>query len=451
MARESKRGGGRTEEERRMLLLQRAQAEEEMAKKKEETLTLFLEDKLQEEEKNTAGNLLKLNEVWRSILRHGRAGELRGDMEVLRPTFERQLDGLDNSVKTLQRDLQEAELQWAQVWRVHLQQLERLRSLQHKRVELVKQQWGNLLQELHSRFISERRQMNSASARRRADLEDASLPLEQQHQELMEQIQKLYNRSKTVYWTSHKLQIALLLQEDIQDPPLLELQKERQQLIRMKDEAEKEAKKLQDTATLLHHQLIASETGNQALEQDLRDATQKVAARTLVLQDQLTRGRGAARRRLTLLTVRSAAAAKKLKAVVAKGEKVLRVAEVGRRLEGDQGDLLTCPLAEQRQETGAETEGPEEETAVTLRTTVSVLKLGALRTQRDALTRDNLQLKLLLQECLDAMTVSDRDPGGHALLAVGGAPTTAVPPEAGRRLADRRHTVIEGAHVARHY
>lgn len=40
-------------------------------------------------------------------------------------------------------------------------------------------------------------------------------------------------------------QIALLLQEDIQDPPLLELQKERQQLIRMKGEAEKEAKKLQ--------------------------------------------------------------------------------------------------------------------------------------------------------------------------------------------------------------
>lgn len=142
---------------------------------------------------------------------------------------------------------------------------------------------------------------------------------------------------------------------------------------------------LQDTATLLHHQLIASETGNQALEQDLRDATQKVAARTLVLQDQLTRGRGAARRRLTLLTVRSAATAKKLKTVVAKvtrvrltqfgplspcahsypslrlqGEKVLRVAEVGRRLEGDQGDLLTCPLAEQRQGTGAETEGPEE-------------------------------------------------------------------------------------------
>ncbi|XP_037342063.2 dynein regulatory complex subunit 2 [Pungitius pungitius] len=450
MARESKRGGGRTEEERRMLLLQRAQAEEEMAKKKEETLTLFLKDKLQKEEKNTAGNLLKLNEGWRSILRQGRARELRGDMEVLRQTFERQLDGLDSSVKTLQRDLQEAELQWAQVSRVHLQQLERLRSLQHKRVELVKQQWENLLQELHSRFISERRQMTSASARRRADLEDAGLPLEQQHQELMEQIQDLYRSSVMAHQMSHQQRIALLLQEEEttqdqtpQDQTLApQLQEEHQQLLRMKDVTEKKAKNLQDTANLMSRQLITSETRNQALERELRDATQKVTSRTLELRDQLTRGGGAARRRLTQLAVQSDAAAMKLKAVVAKGEKVLRGAELCRRLERDQEDLLTSPPEE--------TEGPDEETsalqAVTLRTNVSVLKLEALRTQRDALTRDNLQLKLLLQQRLDALTVSDPAP-----LAVGGAPTTAVLPEAGRRLALRRHVVIEGAHAARRH
>ncbi|KAL6106066.1 ccdc65 [Pungitius sinensis] len=453
MARESKRGGGRTEEERRMLLLQRAQAEEEMTKKKEETLTLFLEDKLQKEEKNTAGNLLKLNEGWRSILRQGRARELRGDMEVLRQTFERQLDGLDSSVKTLQRDLQEAELQWAQVSRVHLQQLERLRSLQHKRVELVKQQWENLLQELHSRFISERRQMTSTSARRQADLEDAGLPLEQQHQELMEQIQELYSSSVMAYRMSHQQRIALLLQEEetIQDqspqdqtlaPQLLKLQEEHQQLLRMKDVTEKKAKNLQATANLMSRQLITSETRNQALERELRDATQKVTSRTLELRDQLTRGGGAARRRLTQLAVQSDAAATKLKAVVAKGEKVLRGAELCRRLERDQEDLLTSPPEE--------TEGPDEETsalqAVTLRTNVSVLKLEALRTQRDALTRDNLQLKLLLQQRLDALTVSDPAP-----LAVGGAPTTAVLPEAVRRLALRRHVVIEGAHAARRH
>ncbi|KAM8913949.1 dynein regulatory complex subunit 2 [Spinachia spinachia] len=456
MAREAKRGGGRTEEEKRMLLLQRAQAEEEMAKKKEETLTLFLKDKLQKEEKNTAGNLLKLDEGWRSILRQSRAGELRENMEVLRQTFERQLDGLGSSVKTLQRDLQEAELQWAQVRRIHLQQLERLRSLQHKRVELVQQQWENLLQELRSRFMAERRQMTSASARQRADLEDAGQPLEQQHQELMEEIQELYSSSVMAYRMCHEQRIALLLQEEnIQDQtpqdqtlvPLLPERQEEQQLIRMKDAAEKKAKQLQDTASFLLHRLLASETGNQAAEQQLRNATQKVTSRTLVLRDQLARGRGAARRRLIGLTVQSDAAAKKLKAVVAKGEKVFRVSQVCRRLERDHRDLLTSPLGET---TGAETAGPDEETsalqAVTLRTNVSVLKLEALRTKRDALTRDNLQLKLLLQQRLDAMTVSDRDVGGPALLAVGGAPTASVLPEAGRR-----HNVIEAAHAARRY
>lgn len=61
--------------------------------------SLWIQDKLQKEERNTAVNLLKLNEGWRSILRQTRAGELRGDLAVLSQTFERQLDGLDSVVK----------------------------------------------------------------------------------------------------------------------------------------------------------------------------------------------------------------------------------------------------------------------------------------------------------------------------------------------------------------
>uniref|UniRef100_A0A7N8XWG5 Dynein regulatory complex subunit 2 n=1 Tax=Mastacembelus armatus TaxID=205130 RepID=A0A7N8XWG5_9TELE len=93
------KGGGKTEEERLVYLQQRAQAEEEMAKKKEEILTLFLKDKLQKEQKNTALNQLKLNEGWRTILRQTRAAELRKDISVVSQTFERQLDGLCSVVK----------------------------------------------------------------------------------------------------------------------------------------------------------------------------------------------------------------------------------------------------------------------------------------------------------------------------------------------------------------
>lgn len=56
-------------------------------------------------------NLLKLNEGWRSMLRHTRDLELRRDVTVLRHTFESNLDVLDNIIKvnvlpkTLQLDV----------------------------------------------------------------------------------------------------------------------------------------------------------------------------------------------------------------------------------------------------------------------------------------------------------------------------------------------------------
>uniref|UniRef100_A0A665W9A0 Dynein regulatory complex subunit 2 n=1 Tax=Echeneis naucrates TaxID=173247 RepID=A0A665W9A0_ECHNA len=94
MPKKAKKGGGRME-----FLQQRAQAEEEMAKKREETLAQFLKDKLEKEEKNTAGNLRKLNDGWRGILRQTRDLELRQEISIFSQTFERQLDGLDNVIK----------------------------------------------------------------------------------------------------------------------------------------------------------------------------------------------------------------------------------------------------------------------------------------------------------------------------------------------------------------
>lgn len=57
------------------------------------------QDKLQREERNTAVNLLKLNEGWRSILRQTRTVELREDIAVLSQTFERRLDALDSIIR----------------------------------------------------------------------------------------------------------------------------------------------------------------------------------------------------------------------------------------------------------------------------------------------------------------------------------------------------------------
>lgn len=77
----------------------------------------------------------------------------------------------------------------------------------------------------------------------------------------------------------------------------------------------------------------------------------------------------------------------------------------------------------------------------------AVLQRAALKKHKDAMSRENQQLRLLLGQHLDAMTVNDDTFNGHHVpLAVNPAPTDTAPPET-----NRRHTVIEAVHVAKHF
>lgn len=76
----------------------------------------------------------------------------------------------------------------------------------------------------------------------------------------------------------------------------------------------------------------------------------------------------------------------------------------------------------------------------------AVLHREALRRHKDDMSRENQQLRLLLHQHLDAMTLSeDALYGSHPLLAVSPAPTTAAPLDN-----SRHYTVIEAVHAAKH-
>lgn len=108
------------------------------------------------EESNTAVNLLKVNDGWRSILRQTRRAELRHDVTVLSQTFERHLDGLDCLLHNLEADIHKADQQAAEVRCIHVRNLKRLQEVQNKRLRILQQQWESGLQLLTSKFNSER-------------------------------------------------------------------------------------------------------------------------------------------------------------------------------------------------------------------------------------------------------------------------------------------------------
>ncbi|KAK2826819.1 hypothetical protein Q5P01_021033 [Channa striata] len=476
MPKAQKKGGGakaKTEEEKLLYLQQKAQAEEEAAKKKEELLTLFLKDKLQKEQKNTALNLLKLNEGWRTILRQSRAAELRKERDVHTQMFERQMYNLDSVIESLQRSLWEAEHQSAQACSVNLHHLEHLRAQQERRLTSLQGPWVDCVQQLSSRFSSEREQMLTQRQQHLSDLHDAVFTVELQHKDMMKEIDRLRLKNIALYESAiEDMRAALALEEqgklkkttlryqqarqlfDQEAKELDHLVKTNEHYRRMEDTLDKRIKKLQE---LIVNQktLNFSKTDDETVERDMRDARNEVNKNTQRLRSQLLQDGTTARNQLTDLTLQSNGAAKKLREVINKGERFLRVAEICRKLESEQENIFTSSAAEsQRQERPVSEEDrqakdvPEfpELRRVVLHINNALLHREALRKEKEDLSRENQQLRLLLRQHLDAMTVSeDALNGRHALLTVHQAPTTTAPADAGRR-----HTVIEAVHVVKH-
>nr|XP_033499331.1 dynein regulatory complex subunit 2 [Epinephelus lanceolatus] len=450
------KGGGKTEEERLLLLQQRAQAEEEMTRKKEEILTLFLKDKLQKEERNTAVNLLKICESWRSILRQSRAAEGHRDSVVHSQTHERRLDLVVSVVENLEHDLQQAERQLAQARRVHQQHQERLVAQHHKQQEcFVQQQWDDCLQHLSSMFSSEREQKSSLSQQLGDKQEHVKTTVRQQHQTEMNEILKLLAENTPAdKRTALEEEEADMIQENT-DRPEEETPQNQEAVQLCSVEAEKlgrsqQKKKLKEDVVRPRARLNSSMRENELVEQDLMADIRQVNRWTHELRDRLTEARVAARKQLTELTVQSNEAAKKLQAVLAKGGKVSRVVAMCHKLEKNVLVSLPPPEEVRQERSGLAIDEPVQEISelqqVMRSINTSVLQREAQRKQKRDLMQENQQLRILLRQHLDAMMVSDSDINTpHALLNVYRAPATTAP-----HVTDRRHNVIEAVYVVQH-
>ncbi|XP_069565746.1 dynein regulatory complex subunit 2 isoform X2 [Brachyistius frenatus] len=452
MPKKAKKGVRKTEAERLVQLQQRTQAEEEMAKKKEETLTLFLKDKLQKEQRDTVGNLLKLSDGWRTTLRQTRDGELRKDSGVLHQTFVRRLDDLDSVVEMV-RELQEVELQAAQVQAGHLQQVEGRRAQQDKRIWSWQQQWDKNLQDLDSKFSCDKVKMKVQSEQLNVKLQDLSSSAENQNKEQMADIQRQFEENLESHVTANQSKVTI--KKDHHDPlgqkaealknkamdsevinVVLRTNKEKI------DAQVKRSEELQENIKLISCQ-------RQTVEEELTAATNEVNQKILTLQTQFTRCRTDARKRLTELSVQGHSATNRLQAVYTKGENVLRAADMYCKLESKH-DISSSSSSsslssshhteEQDRNTAAqEVGGFPEMQQLMRRLSAPLLLREALQKRKETLSQENKQLELLLRRDDDALD------GHRAPLPVLRVPTTTV-----RLATGRANNVIEAVHVVQH-
>ncbi|XP_077477564.1 dynein regulatory complex subunit 2-like [Stigmatopora argus] len=430
-------------------------AQQEVNKKREELLTLFLTVKVRREEHNSRLNRIKINQVWREVLRQARSRQLRDDIIILGQTFQRRMDALDDVIKNLSRDLEDAERQSARVSRLHLQHAERLRTLLDERVAIVRSRWEERLRDVGRGFAENRKETSLRAGCRHGDVEEAALTLSRRHEDVTRALHAAYADAVAAQRDAQRDRVAALRGADAvkleekrrqvrdgkqdaeqADSPARHLMSRNQRLMRETIKDVTRVKKLQAAVTDLRGKLGTCRTETASGANALTNATADVTTKTRRLREDTARTRRASRERLSVLALWTDDALQKLRAVIAKGEKVLNAAAICGKIED-----VTSPPPGGDDEPQAVTEPTKtfpEMVQLTRRLNTALLRRSALARRAKELRGDNHQLQVLLRGHLDAMTPG----GGHALLSVEAAPTTDGPTAGAAR-----PNVIEAKHV----
>ncbi|XP_074710038.1 dynein regulatory complex subunit 2 [Strix uralensis] len=433
-----------------LLLQSQALAEEEAAKRKGEMLTRFLKDKLAKEERSSTLNLHELRTRWRAVLRDAKAKALHRDIEILSQTFARVMDCKDGVIESLVTDLEEAEEQHARALRSHLHNIDRLLQLQRCRLRCLEEGYGAQLQALRMEFEGERRTILEQHERESRYLRDVALAAERDHAENNHEATLNFQsarddiKNKSLQEKQHsRLQLegkAEVLWEQFQRAvqsyaEATKHQKVAFEVLKEKDkkssrEMEKQAKKLQklqDSVTATKGRIAAHLRESEEQNRRGREEKEKALRRLQELKSEMNQARAKAHGSLARLTAQSNAALTALAQVVEKAQRILRLAELCRRLESEEEKVLPfypSSLEEEEEQRDARRvleEPPAEPLARALGDYVGLerfwqrfnkakLEELALARQRAALSQRNRRLRELLRQYLGGISVFHAPP-----------------------------------------
>ncbi|XP_038294234.1 dynein regulatory complex subunit 2 [Canis lupus baileyi] len=434
-----------SDEEQLLLFQQKMLAEEEMAKKKERLLSQFLKDKLAKEEHNSVLNLNKINTQWRTVLREVKTRELHKDIEILSQTFERVVDCKDSVIKSLARDLSEAEEQYAHALRSHLHSIDQLLALQRCRLNLLEESYNTELEALTKEFETERKTIIDQHEKEIHYLQDVFMAMEQNYidseYESKLEFQSMWDDLKNKNLEKkHFLRLQLenivdlwrRFQEALKNyTDATEDQKIAFETLKVKDEKSskeieaqmKKIQRLQDAIIILKNKILVHSRESEDQNQYIRKDKELILAQLRKLKAQRTQARELSQENLVKLTVESNAALKALRKIVDKGEKILKLAEICRKFETEEEKVLpfySSVLTPEEQEKIEEIY-PEELTEELAKVIVNYtgmenfwkrynkvkLEQLSLQYRHAQLLEINGKLREMLKQYLDGISVSD--------------------------------------------
>ncbi|XP_065893578.1 dynein regulatory complex subunit 2-like [Dysidea avara] len=480
-----------TEEQRIIFLEQMRLEEEEKQKQKEEMLSRYLKDKLKKEEQAASLNRAKLQNQWRVLMRQAKADELRKDIQILSQTFERVIDRKDAIIKSLARDIEEAEEQYQIALRSHLQNIDSLIDFQSKRIRSLEEEFKDELEVLEREFETERQLMLCRHEQEMRELSDIMLAMEirfnERESEAMQEFQSIMDEIKNKNLEeTHALRVQReQLVDELWDQFQTETQrykdstedrKMRFEALKKKDEGSsrliakqmKRLKKLQDNISELKSKMTTNSREHETKIKQIKEDREMILTHFHELKEEMNKSRDDERARLTTLTIQSNEALKTLEKKKEKCERIMKLAEMCRKLETEEEKVLPLyassltPEEEQVVSTQAEEPCSEELAEIIHQYTPldnfwkrynkALIDKLALDQEREAYIQENNKLKFLLKQYLEGISVNQEvlDKANPLLIINQQSTAPSVPVTDPRVHQVPHHTVVEAAHIAKH-
>jgi len=480
-----------SDQERQLRMEIERMKEEEAARAKEEMRKRLLKERQAQEEKYSRINRLKIMNQWRKLMRLVKVEDLRKEIEIISQNHEREVDRKDAIIQMLDRDLEDSEEQYQMALRSHLLIVDRLIDLHNAKIKGIEFEFERELQELVEEFGAEAREILAMHAKHKKEMLDIMALMEAEfneqeqeaRQEFESQREEIKNKNSEEYnvlrFTLEGLIEELERHFDSAHANYMATTEQRTQDFKhltIKDQQsaktiEMQMRKLQRLQDSLAHwktKLASNQRECDERNRALREEKDAISRHFQELKSRMNKFRESEGRRLQELVINSQSALKSLKAKLEKAERILKLSELARKLETEREKVL--PFYESSVEEEEKAAADAADIRKSLQTSATgkdgqvveewdylnnffkrynkvLLDEMAIERERDRLQRENTDLRSILKQYLDGISVNEDVINAPNPLLVVNHKTNIVMPNAHRMPV--ASTVIEANHTAR--
>jgi hypothetical protein len=464
-----------SEEERRLRLEMEAMKAEEERREKEARMKAQLKAWQEEETKFSALNRNKVQNQWRKLMRIAKVEALRKHLEVMSQDHEREVDVKDAIIQMLDRDLDEAEEQFQTALRAHVQNVDHFIELYRSKVRQLELDFEEELREIEAEFDSERELIVQKHAADIGELENMIAMIEQAHQDeeadkrqefeslceevknknledlnvlkltleaLIEQLEKHFENAHENYLNSTSTRAAQFMQLTARDKV-------------SSQEIENKFRKIQRLQESLAAWKLKINSNMRECEERnklLKAEKDQVSRHFQNMKQKMTRVRASQIVRQQQLSLKSHNCVDALQKQKSLAESILRLAEVARKLETERekilpfdalggSDTVTQAVADDfktvadslssyvRTHDGREVEEWNSLENFFKKVNFVTLEKLAIEQEHTRLSRENQDLRAILKQYLDGISVNSEVIDAHnPLLVVNSKSGVAYPP-----------------------